>query len=125
MIRSVSMSLPRSGIGRPATRVMRMSWLMIVALPETSPRPSPARRGRRGEYLPYVDDRALQRRRGDHRWAHQQRTPGRAALPAFEVAIARRSAHLAANELVRVNRQAHRAPGQAPLESGAPEDRVE
>ena len=64
-------------------------------------------------------------RGGDHRRAHQQRSAGRTSLPALEVAVRRRRAHLIAFELVRVHAQAHRAAGAAPLEARRAEDLVQ
>ena len=83
MMRSVSMSLPVTGMPRPDD---------LAALEV----------GGRAHFedLPHVGDGAGDRGGGDHGRAHQQRAAGRAALPADEVAVAGRRAHLAAHELV-------------------------
>ena len=104
MIRSVSMSSPRSATALPVI-VMSAS-------------------GRR-QQAPHVDHFAGHRRRGHHRRAHQQRAAGRAALPALEVAVRRGRADLAALEPIRVHREAHRAAGLPPLEPRLPEDLVQ
>ena len=62
---------------------------------------------------------------GDHGGAHQERAARRAALAAFEVAVAGRGADFAADQLVGVHGQAHRAAGAAPFEAGGGEDLVE
>ena len=80
MMRSVSMSLPRSGSAVPAD-------LRRIVL-----------NGHAAHHAPDVDDFAGDRRGGDHRRAHQQRAAGRAALPALEIAVRRGRADLAALE---------------------------
>src|SRR5438309_6102223 len=77
------------------------------------------------EHGPYVDDFAGDRGGGDHRGAHQQRPAGGTALASFEIAVRRGGADLAALELVRIHREAHRAAGAAPFESGILEDAIE
>src|SRR6266853_4906448 len=112
MIRSVSMSLPGTGIARPATCRRALS---VIAL-------SPARRL---EHLPHVGDRAVERGRRGHGGAHEQSPPGGAALAPDEVTVAGGRAHLAAPELVVVHAEAHRAAGLAPLEARGQEDLVQ
>ena len=81
MMRSVSMSWPRSGSARPVIcRLMRDVPLRAHLL---------ARRTSAD-----VHDLAGDRRGGHHGRAHQQRAPGRAALPSLEIAIRRRRADL-------------------------------
>src|SRR5689334_21240400 len=109
MIRSVSMSLPRIGTAVPPT-------LMIFTISLMLPR---------SLVLARVDDLAVKRRRHHHGRAHQQRAPLRAALPANKVSIRRRRRDLASRELVGIHRQAHRAPGFAPLKSGFSENFVQ
>src|SRR4051812_19258385 len=67
---------------------------------------------------------AGQRRRGGDGRGHQVR-PAALALPALEIAVARRRRALARLELVGVHAQAHRAPGAAPLGAGVDEHPVE
>src|SRR5258705_555602 len=109
MIRSVSMSLPGTGIARPATCRRALS---VIAL-------SPARRL---QHLPHVGDRAVERGRRGHGGAHEQSPPGGAALSPDEVAVAGGRAPLAAPQLVVVHAQAHLAARVAPLQARLPED---
>src|SRR5689334_13996635 len=108
MMRSVSMSLPRTTIARPAARVIFESLLIGLR-----------------QILSYVDDFAVERRGGDHRRAHEQRAAAGAPLPADEVAVRRRRADFAALEAVGVHREAHRAARLAPLEAGGRENFIE
>ena len=110
MMRSVSMSSPRTGSARPrisARRAQRPRTTSAGANSRTSTI-SPAIGGRR-----------------NHRGAHQQRASGRAALPALEVPVRRGGADLAAFEAIGVHRQAHRASRAAPLESGVEKHAIE
>src|SRR4051812_1496213 len=104
MIRSVSMLLPGTGSARPAT------WLIFsIAIRK----------------LPHVHNRTRDRRRRNHRRAHQQRAPGRTPLPSLEVAVRRGRADLASVHLVGIHREAHRAAGAAPVEARLDEDAIE
>src|ERR1041385_1174531 len=60
---------------------------------------------------------------GGHRGADEVRAPA-LALPALEVAVARRGAALARSKDVRVHPQTHRAAGLAPLTARGAEDRI-
>src|SRR5947208_11234628 len=109
MMRSVSISLPRTGIARP--RISRIR--------------SMANGGLRGSERPHVDHLARDRRGRDHRRAHEQRAPGGTALAALEIPVRRRRADLAAFEAVRIHRETHRAARPAPFEAGVKEYAVE
>src|SRR3990170_6573360 len=104
MIRSVSTLSPRSGIAVPARRS-----IFSIAI----------------GHLPHVNHFTGNSRRGNHRGAHQQGPARGAALPPLEIAVRRRGADLATFELVGVHRQAHRAPGASPVETGVYEDAIE
>src|SRR3954462_15969571 len=109
MIRSVSMSSPRSGSAGPRTCAMR----------------STANEHLRAGKLPDVDDLAGDRRRGHHRRTHEKRASGRTALASLEVPVRRGGADLAPFETVGIDRQAHRAAGAAPPEAGVEEPAIE
>src|SRR5690606_13255714 len=114
MMRSVSMSLPRRGTARPVTVSMMaagacMLWPLFRKVEE----------GAR------VGDLAVEGGGDGHDRAHQQGAPGRRALAALEVAVARGRADFTVLEFVRVHGQAHRATGLAPLEARLGEDLVQ
>src|SRR5581483_6299448 len=111
MMRSVSMSLPRTTMARPETLVILESLLIVLSI--------------LCEILAHVDDFAAQRGGGDHRRAHQQCPAARAPLPADEVADGRRRADLAPLQPVGIHRETHRAARLAPLEAGGGEDFVQ
>src|SRR5688500_12022625 len=105
MMRSVSMSLPRSGSPRPEA-----AWMRSIAM--------------RCE-VPDVDDFAGHGGGGNHGWTHQKRPSGGAPLPPLEIPVRGRGADLPAFELVLVHRQTHRAAGAAPFEAGLREHTIE
>src|ERR1700682_4323977 len=72
----------------------------------------------------HVDEMAGDARRGRHCRTDQMRASA-GALAALEVAGRRRRAALAGLEPVIVHRQAHRASGLAPLETGGRENAIE
>src|SRR5438309_832181 len=109
MMRSVSMSSPRSG--KPLPRTWRTRSTAMGHL--------------RGSELAHVDDFAGDRSRRHHRRAHQEGASGGAPLPSLEVPVRRGGADLASFEAIRVHRQAHRAAGAAPFETGLEEHAVE
>src|SRR5690606_9906679 len=111
MMRSVSMSLPRTGMARPRI----VTRLVSIFVPRGSVN---------AEQLPCVGDLAGDRGGGDHRRAHEQGASGGRALPSLEVAVGARGAQLAPLELVGVHRQAHGAAGLAELEAGRREELV-
>ena len=74
--------------------------------------------------LANVGEVALDRGGSSHRGTHQMRAAA-AALPALEVAVARRRAPLAFAEHVVIHAEAHRAARFAPFEAGVGEDPIE
>src|SRR5690606_20785203 len=72
----------------------------------------------------YIDKMAGHRRCRGHRRAHQVGA-ATGALAALEIAVGGGRAMLAAAQLVRVHRQAHRAARLAPLEAGFDEHLVQ
>src|SRR5262245_24933170 len=124
MMRSVSMSLPRSGTAVPCMRVM------LVVLAGKSPRfPSPLPPHLHPTPVAHdvSDVHHLARYGGGryHRRAHEQRASRRTSLTAFEIAVRRRGTDLATLESVRIHGQAHRASGPSPFESGVREHPVQ
>src|SRR6185369_4012456 len=108
MMRSVSISLPRTTRARPATRVILDSLLMELC-----------------QIFSYVDNLAAERRGCHHRRAHQECAAARASLPADEVPVRRRRAHFASLEAVGIHREAHRAARRAPLEACGSENFIQ
>src|SRR5687767_9537395 len=125
MMRSVSMSSPRSGSAVPAISTIR-ALMILIRGPQSAIRdPRRAEGGSRiAHHLSHVDDLARNRGGGDHRRAHEQSTAGRTPLPPFEVAVRRGRAHLPPLELVGVHAEAHRASGAAPFKPRIAEHRV-
>src|SRR5512143_1933498 len=109
MIRSVSMSLPLMETAVPLTWVIFTISLMWSLL----------------KILAHVHNLAIKRRRRNHRGAHEQCPPLRAALPANEIAIRRRGRNLPPRKFVRIHRQTHGASRFTPLESSLREDFVQ
>mmetsp|Transcript_32545 Transcript_32545/g.80233 ORF Transcript_32545/g.80233 Transcript_32545/m.80233 type:complete len:833 (+) Transcript_32545:138-2636(+) len=74
-----------------------------------------ARQARAGAHLAHVRELAADGRRRRHRRRHQVRAPAVALAP-LEVAVGGGGAALLGQQLVGVHRQAHGAPGLAPVE---------
>src|SRR5688500_6352361 len=116
MMRSVSMSSPGTYTARPVTELIFASAMVVFVLS--------ARAGDTEDFT-RVGDAAADRSGGDHHRAHQHGAPRGAALSSLEVAVRRRRAQLAADQLVGVHGQAHRAARLSPLEARLSKDGVE
>src|SRR5437867_2205678 len=106
MMASVSTFARSSGITRPVWT--RKEFMVAVPLGE----------------MPHVDEMPGDRGARRHRGTDEMRAAA-AALPAFEIAVRRRRAALAGFEPVVVHREAHRASGLAPFETGVAENPVQ
>src|SRR5918997_4395573 len=102
-----------------------MIWSVSTsARSSTLTAPDTLRTGSMSVPLAYVDEAALDRRRGGH-LGRDEVGAAAAALAALEVAVRGRGAALARRQDVRVHAQAHRAAGAAPVEARGAEDLVE
>src|SRR3989442_10057296 len=116
MMRSVSMSWPRTGRPRPSTCLMADGrWSLVIG--RWSLVVGRWSRGDRIQHRADINHFAGDRCGRDHRGAHQQRASSRTALASLEVAVRRGGAGLLTFEAIGIHPEAHRATGAAPLES--------
>src|SRR4029079_9345172 len=110
MIRSVSMSWPRSGLQRPEISLIKR-WVVMLCVHLIGL-----------QNRPHVHHFAGNRGGGHHGGTHEQGPAGGTALAPFDVRVRGRGANLPSLQLIGIHREAHRAPGASPLESGRGED---